>query len=147
MDMIITPASEPDDELVSALERLIPQLTQHPAPDRAELGRLLASESSTLLIARQTDERSPIAGIATLIVYRVPTGIRARIEDVIVDEAARGQGLGEGLIRRALELAVEAGAESVGLSSNPARTAANRLYMKMGFQKWDSNHYRYWVKK
>jgi ribosomal protein S18 acetylase RimI-like enzyme len=78
----------------------------------------------------------------TLVLNRVPTGVRAHIEDVVVDESARGQGAGELLIRTALELAEDAGARSVDLTSSPAREAANRLYLRLGFEPRETNVYR-----
>jgi len=93
------------------------------------------------MVAR--DARGRIIGALTLAVYRVPTGIRSIIEDVIVDEAARGQGIGEALTRRALEIAKEAGAAHVTLTSNPIREAANRLYLRVGFKKRETNAYQY----
>jgi ribosomal protein S18 acetylase RimI-like enzyme len=95
------------------------------------------------LIVRYPDDSSPIVGILTLIVYRVPTGIRARVEDVVVDEAMRGKGIGEALMRHALNMAREAGADGVALTSNPKREAANRLYQRLGFQPWQTNLYFY----
>ena len=84
-----------------------------------------------------------IAGILTLIIYRVPTGIRARVEDVVVDETLRGKGIGEALVEYALNMAREAGADGVALTSNPGREAANRLYQKLGFKPWKTNLYFY----
>jgi ribosomal protein S18 acetylase RimI-like enzyme len=145
--MIIERVTTVSDELIAAFARLIPQLTDHPAPDREMIQRLIDSRSSIVLIARADDPPRSIAGALTLILYLVPTGVRARIEDVVVDESARGQGIGSALVVSAIDLAKAAGAESIGLSSNPARQAANHLYQKLGFQKWDSNHYRYWIGK
>lgn len=132
------------DELVSAFERLIPQLKlTFPPPTREELGRLIASNACVLLAARYPDASAEIAGVLTLIVYRVPTGIRARIEDAVVDEAMRGRGIGEALVRHALNIAREAGADGVALTSNPKREAANRLYQRVGFKRWETNIYFY----
>ena len=91
-----------------------------------------------LLIARSDNG---IIGAANLTVYRVPTGIRAIIEDVIVDESARGQGIGEALVRRCLEIAHTKGASGVSLTSNLKRLAANKLYQKMGFTRRETNAY------
>lgn len=132
------------DELVAALRRLIPQLTaSHPPPTKEQLAALIASHASTLLIARHADERGPIVGALTLVMYRVPTGVRARIEDVVVDADLRGGGIGEALVRRALTLARAAGADGVALTSNPRRAAANRLYSRLGFKRWETNLYFY----
>ncbi|NOY98651.1 MAG: GNAT family N-acetyltransferase [Chloroflexi bacterium] len=132
------------DELCGALQRLVPQLTQNnPPPTRDELAALLASDSSILLTARHPNGTGPVVGALTLIVYRVPTGVRAHIEDVVVDEGMRGLGIGEALMREGLRLAREAGADGVALTSNPRRVAANRLYRKMGFNRWETNLYFY----
>jgi ribosomal protein S18 acetylase RimI-like enzyme len=131
------------DELVAAFGRLIPQLTSNnPAPDRAGLEALVRSEASTLLAARYPDD-GPIVGALSLTVYRVPTGVRAIIEDVIVDEAARGRGIGEALVREGLQIAQRSGASGVTLTSNPGRAAANRLYLRLGFQRRETNSYVY----
>jgi len=138
--MDIQIASTVTEKLYDAFQRLVPQLTKNnPPPSRDDLLALLRSGSSTLLVARADEGR--ILGAANLTVYRAPTGIRAIIEDVIVDESARGQGLGEALVRRCLELAREKGAPSVTLTSNPKREAANRLYQRMGFIKRETNAY------
>ncbi len=132
------------DELADAFARLIPQLKlAFPPPKRDELERLVSSDSTILLTARYPDESAVIAGVLTLIVYRVPTGIRARIEDVVVDEGMRGKGVGEALMRYALNMARDAGADGVALTSNPKREAANRLYQRLGFKPWQTNLYFY----
>jgi ribosomal protein S18 acetylase RimI-like enzyme len=131
-------------ELVSAFGRLIPQLTaDHPPLTRAELSALLRSDSAILLAARHPGPRSVIAGLLSLTVYRVPTGIRSIIEDVVVDEDARGVGIGEALVRRALEIARLAGASGVTLTSNARRESANRLYQRIGFTRRETNAYIY----
>ena len=142
--MFIVRATAVTNELIGAFNRLIPQLKlSFPALSRAEIEALVSSSSSILLVARYPDELAPIAGILTLIVYRVPTGIRARIEVVIVDEAMRGQGIGGALMRYALNMAREAGADGVALTSNPRREAANHLYQHLGFKRWETNLYFY----
>jgi ribosomal protein S18 acetylase RimI-like enzyme len=142
--MFVVRVTAVTDELVAAFERLVPQLkVSFPSPTRRDLEALISSGSSILLVARYPDELAAIAGILTLIVYRVPTGIRARIEDVVVDEAMRGHGIGEALVRRALNMAREVGADGVALTSNPKREAANRLYQRLGFQPWQTNLYFY----
>ena len=129
------------DELLGAMQRLIPQLSSsNPPPGRAELDEIVASEAATLFVAR-TGER--ILGALTLVAFRIPTGLRARIEDVVVDEAVRGQRVGERLSIAALEKARSMGARSVDLTSRPSREAANRLYQRMGFEQRESNVYRY----
>lgn len=133
------------DELLEALRRLIPQLKiSSPRLTRDDLVALVSSDSATLLMAR-TDAatNAPIVGMLTLIVYRTPTGVRARIEDVVVDEFFRGRGIAIELVRHALEIARLKGADGVALTSNPRREAANRLYQKVGFKKWETNVYFY----
>jgi ribosomal protein S18 acetylase RimI-like enzyme len=130
-----------DEELHGAFQRLVPQLTNNnPPPSSEELTALIEDKSSTLIIAR--DEKENIVGALTLAVYHVPTGARSIIEDVVVDESARGQGIGEALMKRAIVLAREKGAKNISLTSNPMRQAANRLYSKVGFIKRDTNVYQ-----
>lgn len=129
------------DELVEAMQRLIPQLSSsNPPPGRAELEEMVASDATTLFVARHRDR---IVGALTLVAFRIPTGVRTRIEDVVVDEAARGQRVGERLSHAALEAARRLGARSTDLTSRPSRQAANRLYARMGFERRESNVYRY----
>lgn len=145
--MYIENVSEVTEELYEALQRLVPQLGAHKVPPtREELRELVGSESSVLLVARDSDAVSPIAGILCLTVYRVPTGVRSIIEDVIVDVSMRRRGIGEALVNHALDFAREAGAEGVSLTSNPQRQAANRLYQSMGFQLRQTNPYFYRLK-
>lgn len=142
--MFIARATTVTDELVEAFERLIPQLKLSVPPlSRREIEALVSSVSSILLVARFPDSLAPIAGILTLVIYRVPTGIRARVEDVVVDEVLRGKGIAEALMRHALQMAREAGADGVALTSNPRREAANRLYQRLGFKPWQTNLYFY----
>ena len=138
----ITAAGQIDDEIAAALENLLPQLpANQPTPDREQLEAVVHSDCTTLLLARRVDTGT-IVGTATLIVYRVPTGQRAHIEDVVVDVAARGYGVGEALMREAMLRAAERGADSVDLTSNASRTAAAKLYMKLGFKVRQTNAYR-----
>jgi len=128
-------------EIVAAFERLIPQLSSsNPAPTEAELRQIVDSDSTLLLLA---EEEGVIVGSLTLALFRIPTGLRAWIEDVVVDSAARGKGVGETLNRFALEEARRRGATTVDLTSRPTREAANRLYQRLGFVKRDTNVYRY----
>jgi len=130
-----------DDELYQAFQRLVPQLTtNNPPPSLNDLAALVRDSASTLIIARS--EENKIIGALTLIVYRVPTGIRSIIEDVIVDKSARGQGVGEALMKLAIELARKKGAGNISLTSNAMREAANRLYLRMGFKKRETNVYQ-----
>ena len=139
--MQIFPVTEFNEEIYLAFQRLIPQLSSVASPTRDELRDLISAEATTLLVARQSDEE--IVAILTLTCYRVPTGLRATIEDLVVDESARGQGLGTQLTNTALKVAKQYGAKGVMLTSNPRRAAANRLYQKMGFKRWKTNLYFY----
>lgn len=137
-------ASEASDELVEAFGRLIPQLSRSaPALDLHALTKIIAAPSNTLLIARDAGQGGAIVGALTLVVFPIPTGLRAWIEDVVVDAAARGKGVGVALSRVALRVAEARGARSVDLTSRPSREAANRLYRKLGFKPRETNVYRY----
>jgi ribosomal protein S18 acetylase RimI-like enzyme len=128
-------------EVVEAFGRLIPQLSRSAAPPGpAELEAIVGSPADTVLLARSN---GAIIGTMTLVMFPIPTGVRAWIEDVVVDEAARGQGTAEAMIREALRLATEAGAKTVDLTSRPARAAAGRLYERLGFALRDTRLYRY----
>jgi ribosomal protein S18 acetylase RimI-like enzyme len=134
-------AREATDELVAAMAALIPQLSKsNPPPTKAELADLVGSEASTMFVAR-VDGR--IVGSLTLAMFRIPTGVRAWIEDVVVDDSARGHGVGEALNRAALDHAKQNGAITVDLTSRPSREAANRLYQRIGFVARETNIYRY----
>jgi ribosomal protein S18 acetylase RimI-like enzyme len=129
------------DEIVDAFGRLLPQLSRTAEPLAAEaLRRLVASESITVLIARDSDL---IVGTLTLVMFPIPTGLRAWIEDVVVDESARGLGVGAALTEEALRLARAAGVRTVDLTSRPERAAANRLYQRLGFERRESQVYRF----
>ena len=136
----IREATEVDDALVAAMARLVPQLSSsNPPPDAAALFAIVASDASVLLLAEEDGE---VVGAMTLVVFTIPTGVRAWIEDVVVDEAARGRGVGDALNRAAIERAREAGARTVDLTSRPSREVANHLYRRLGFEQRDTNVYR-----
>jgi ribosomal protein S18 acetylase RimI-like enzyme len=138
--MEIQTATQVTDELCEAFARLIPQLsTSAKVPDRTQIAEIV--ENETLFLAQ--DPTGRIVGMLTLVMFRIPTGIRAWIEDVVVDNAARGQGAGEALTRAALNHARAHGAKTVDLSSRPSREAANRLYQRVGFTRRETNMYRY----
>lgn len=140
--MQIERVSDVTPELVSSFERLIPQLSSsNPPPTVDELRELVGSDASNLLVA--VDDDGTILGSLTLVLFRIPTGLRAWIEDVVVDDAARGRGVGEALNRAALDQARAAGATTVDLTSRPSREAANRLYQRLGFEQRSTNVYRY----
>jgi ribosomal protein S18 acetylase RimI-like enzyme len=139
--MQINIVTQADEELYEAFQRLVPQLTDNnPPPSLNDLADLVRDASSTLMVAR--DDRGEIVGALTLAIYRVPTGIRSIIEDVIVDTSARGQGIGDALMKSAINLARKKGAHNISLTSNPMREAANRLYLRVGFKKRETNAYQ-----
>jgi ribosomal protein S18 acetylase RimI-like enzyme len=141
MGIEIVECTEVTPVVVTAFERLIPQLSRsNPAPTRDALAEIVGSPATVLLLARDGDA---VVGSLTLALFRIPTGLRAWIEDVVVDDAARGKGVGEALNRAALERARAAGATTVDLTSRPSREGANRLYRRLGFELRDTNVYRY----
>ena len=133
-------ATAVDDELLAAVATLVPQLSSSSPPPGAEaLERIVASPDATLFVARDGDR---IVGMLTLITFEIPTAVRAWIEDVVVDESARGQGVAAALVQAAVDRSSEAGARTVDLTSRPDREAANRLYLRMGFEPRVTNVYR-----
>jgi ribosomal protein S18 acetylase RimI-like enzyme len=142
-EIAISLLDQASDEVYEAFQRLVPQLsTVNAPPSRGDLETMVKAEATKIFIARHARFGNEIIGTLTLILYQIPTGKRARIEDVIVDERARGLGIGEALTRRALEQAFASGAANVELTSNPAREAANRLYRRLGFTLRHTNVYR-----
>jgi ribosomal protein S18 acetylase RimI-like enzyme len=140
-DVEIEIVSEVTSELVAAFDRLIPQLSSsNPPPTTEELADIVGSEASRVFVARVGGD---IVGTLTLVVFRIPTGVRAWIEDVVVDALARGAGVGERLNLAAVEEANRLGARTVDLTSRPNREAANRLYRRLGFVERATNVYRY----
>jgi len=127
-------------ELLTAFERLLPQLTQAPIPSEEELQELLDSPS-VLVIAREGSQVGQIIGAGCLGLFHTPSGFHAHVEDVIVDENCRRHGVGEAIVEYLLQVAREMGLKGVSLTCNPRRSAANLLYQKMGFKKWETNTY------
>ena len=134
-------------ELHEAMGRLLPQLSRSAAPmSEADVERFLSQSSVHLFVFRaetaDADGNNPILGMLSLATFEIPTGVRAWVEDVVVDEAARGQGAGFALVEAAIEHAKTVGARTVDLTSRPTREAANRLYQRAGFQLRETNVYR-----
>lgn len=128
------------DEIVRAFGVLLPQLSRSAVPlDEQALRSLVAWQGNRLLVARVD---GAIVGALTLVMFPIPTGLRAWIEDVVVDETVRGQGIGAALTVEAVRLARADGARTIDLTSRPSRQAANRLYERLGFQARDSRVYR-----
>ena len=140
---MIEAATEATDEVVDAIGRLLPYLSKSsPAPTRQEVAEIVTSPATILFVARD-GVGGPIVGTLTLAIFRIPTAVRAWIEDVIADPAVSGRGLGAQLTNAALDAAREAGAKTVELTSRPSREAANHVYRKLGFEPRETNVYRY----
>jgi ribosomal protein S18 acetylase RimI-like enzyme len=134
-------------ELVEAFARLLPQLsTSAPPPTQESLAKIIAAPSNTVLIARDSTAGGRIVGTLTLVIFPIPTALRAWIEDVVVDSEARGRGVGEALTTLAVNIAKQRGAKTVDLTSSQSRKAAHRLYEKAGFHVRDTSVYRYGAK-
>lgn len=132
--------TEATPETTGALAALVAQLSATaPTLSQADLAAILASDQTDMLVAR---DASSIIGMATLVTIRTATGRRCFIDDVVVLDSHRGQGIGEALIRAAIELAREHGAAKIDLTSRPEREAANRLYRRIGFTQRETNVYR-----
>ena len=143
-DIDVTRVAKVDDELVDAFKRLMPQFSSSGAVPTAEmLDEVVRSPCTTVLVARDPARDHQIVGTLTLVVFRLASGGRAWIEDVVVDATSRGRGAGESLTREAMRRAAERGARTVELTSRPSREAANRLYQRLGFMKRDTNVYRF----
>jgi ribosomal protein S18 acetylase RimI-like enzyme len=137
----VAPVMSASADVLAACHRLIPQLSASSTPISAqELEEIIESDTTVLFAARSGQE---IVGLLTLAIFRIPTGVRAWIEDVVVDNQARGKGVGDALNRAALAEAERRGAKTVDLTSRPSREAANRLYQRLGFKQRDTNVYRY----
>ena len=140
-EVVVEPLRTVDDDVVEAFARLVPQLSSSSsAPDEAELKAIVTSDGTVIFVAR-LDGR--IVGSLTFVTFRIPTGMKAWIEDVVVDESVRGRGVGELLNRAALGEARRRSIDSVSLTSRPSRDAANRLYQRIGFEPRETNVYRY----
>lgn len=140
-DVMVEAVTDVDDSLGAELARLVPQLSSSAAlPGREELSAVATAEGNTLFVARRQDQ---VIGMLTLVTFPIPTGRNALIEDVVVDESARGSGAGAALVAAALAEATRRGVRHVDLTSRPSREAANRLYEKMGFKRRETNVWRH----
>lgn len=143
-ELAIDVADDASADVVEAFARLIPQLSSsNPPPGPDEIAEMIAAPGTTTLVARRGAQ---IVGTLTLVVFRIPTGLRAWIEDVVVDDAARGLGAGAALTEAAIDVATRLGAKTVDLTSRPSREAANRLYQRLGFEQRTSNLYRFTIR-
>jgi ribosomal protein S18 acetylase RimI-like enzyme len=146
-DLTIEVADTADGELVAAVARLLPQLSSSSAPPTLdELQRIIEDPATALLLAvsgGSPSDNGHVVGMLTLAVFLLPTGTRAWIEDVVVDDEARGAGVASTLVQAALDRARMQGAKTVDLTSRPDREVANRLYVRLGFLSRETNVYRY----
>ena len=137
----VTEILEADEAILSSINRLLPQLSKSSKPiNLNQLKQLTGSECTQLFLARDAEG---ILGMLSLVVFSIPTGNKAWVEDVVVDEDARGKGVGKLLMNYAMETAETLGAKSVDLTSRPSREAANKLYQAIGFQERETNVYRF----
>jgi ribosomal protein S18 acetylase RimI-like enzyme len=140
MALTVAAAETADVGLRDAVATLIPQLSSSPSPfELPQLEQMIADPATTLFLAHDDEV---LVGMLTLAMFLVPTGVRAWIEDVVVDDAARGAGVASALVEAALALAAAEGARTVDLTSRPKREAANRLYLRLGFERRETNVYR-----
>lgn len=138
-DVTIEVAERATQDVLDGLNRILPQLSSSAPPLTLEqLDEICMND--TVFLARDGDT---IVGSLTLVIFRLPTGLRAWIEDVVVDEAARGKGVGEKLNKAAIKRTFDSGARTLDLTSRPSREAANRLYQKLGFKIRETNVYRF----
>jgi ribosomal protein S18 acetylase RimI-like enzyme len=138
----VSVAETADGDLHAVVLRLVPQLSSSAPPTLERLRRIVEGNATTLLLARSGDKNADVVGMLTLVTSTLPTGVRAWIEDVVVDDASRGAGVASALIRAAVDRAEQAGARTVDLTSRPGREAANRLYLRLGFTQRETNVYR-----
>ncbi len=142
MAVTISHAAPSDaEELEAALQTLVLQLSRsNPPPSLDAVRAMLAHEAITQFVAR---DGGRVVGVATLAVFPIPTGWRAWVEDVIVDEARNGEGIGRQLIEAMIDRARTLGCSTIELTSRPSREAANHLYRKVGFEARETNVYRF----
>jgi len=143
MNVVVEAIDAATPELVASLNALLPQLsTSADALTLADVEAIVSSATATLFVAKDDDA---IVGTLTLVIFSIPSGLRAWIEDVVVDEGARGEGVGEALTTSALVLARSRGVRTVDLTSRSSREAANALYVKLGFEIRETNVYRFLI--
>jgi ribosomal protein S18 acetylase RimI-like enzyme len=143
MGITVEVAHHATEELRQSLNNLLPQLSSSaPQLEITDLEAIIASPVVTLFVAV---DGTAVVGSLALVIFPIPSGLRAWIEDVVVDEKARGKGVGEALNKAAIEEAQRRGVRSIDLTSRPSREPANELYKKLGFEKRDTNVYRFIV--
>ena len=143
MGVRVEEAGEATHEVVEALRRLIPQMSSSAPPVTVEAVAAIVESPATHLLLAVDDDDGAILGTLTLVVFRIPTGVRAWIEDVVTDASAQRRGVGTALTNEALRRAVAAGARTVDLTSRASREGANLMYQKIGFERRETNVYRW----
>ena len=139
--MVIKRVKVVDEPLMKALANLLPQLSASATEPTAQyVEELISREDTHLFVA--CGESGEIVGMLTLLIVAIPTSRKAWIEDVVTDKAHRGEGIGEALVKRAVEVARAEGAKRIYLTSNPKREAAHRLYKRCGFEQYDTAVFR-----
>ena len=138
----ISELTECTTESLNAVNRLLPQLSA--SAKAISMDRLLElTETDSTMLFLGADQEGEILGMLSLIVIKIPTGYKAWIEDVVVDQSARGNGIGRALMDHALEKAKKCGVKSIDLTSKPSRESANQLYQSLGYEIRQTNVYRY----
>jgi ribosomal protein S18 acetylase RimI-like enzyme len=128
------------DSVLNAFRKLIPQLSSScDLPTKKDLDDIINSNNTQLFIAEENNE---IIGTLTLVFNKIPTGYKVWIEDVVVDNRARGKGVGKALTQFAIEYTSNENIKNINLTSSPDRVVANKLYQKLGFVKRETNVYR-----
>jgi ribosomal protein S18 acetylase RimI-like enzyme len=145
MELKIKRVTGYSNRVYNSVIRLLPQLDPaYPLPTSQDFKEILSGRNTRFIIAELGNKE--IAGMLTLIFYRLPTGTKYWIEDVVVDGSFRGTGIGKALVLHAVDISRSMGAKSVDLTSRPFRIAANKLYRNLGFELRETNVYRYSVK-
>ena len=141
MSISIEIATHATDELLTSLNQLVPQLSSSASPLMSDdVEALIGNPAVSVFIAKND---GAIVGTLTLVVFPIPSGLRAWIEDVVVDEGARGLGAGVALTEAAIAESKRRGAKSIDLTSRPSREVANAMYVKLGFIQRETNVYRF----
>ena len=141
-DVVVEEATEASADVVAALQRLLPQLSASASPPTEQDVRAMVESPATALLVARLGPGGAVVGSLTLATFRIPTGLRAWIEDVVVDSSVRGRGVGAALTDAAVQRARALGCRNVDLTSRPSREAANRLYQRLGFVARQTNVYR-----
>jgi ribosomal protein S18 acetylase RimI-like enzyme len=135
-----------DERTAADIQRLHSQVSSSPAPSADEIRSIASNPGTTLLVARERGGSRAVVGMLSVVSFRIPSGLRVWIEDVVVDQTARRRGIGEALNSAAIDYASSLGARTIDLTSRPSRTAANQLYLKLGFERRETNVYRLTLK-